>query len=75
MRKAAESPEGNLKIGSQAQRSSAISASNAETIVVRGRDLCSELVGVISFTDHIWLLITGQLPARRSAACSTPPWW
>ena len=51
-----------MKIGSQAQRSSAISASNAETIVVRGRDLCSELVGVITFTDHAWLLVTGQLP-------------
>jgi citrate synthase len=51
-----------LKIGSQAQRSSAISASNAETIVVRGHDLCAELVGNIGFTDHIWLLITGQLP-------------
>jgi len=51
-----------LKIGSQAQRSSAISASNAETIVVRGHDLCGELVGTISFTDHVWLLITGQLP-------------
>ena len=51
-----------MKIGPQAQRSSAISASNAETIVVRGRDLCGELVGSISFTDHLWLLITGQLP-------------
>lgn len=51
-----------MKIGSQAQRSSAISASNAETIVVRGRDLCRELVGVITFTDHAWLLVTGQLP-------------
>ena len=51
-----------MKIGPQAQRSSAISVSNAETIVVRGRDLCNELVGSISFTDHIWLLITGQLP-------------
>jgi len=51
-----------LKIGPQAERSSAISASNAETIVVRGRDLCSELIGTISFTDHVWLLIAGQLP-------------
>ena len=51
-----------MKIGSQAQRSSAISASNAETIVVRGRDLCSELIGVVTFTDHAWLLVTGQLP-------------
>jgi citrate synthase len=51
-----------MKIGSQAQRSSAISASNADTIVVRGHDLCAELVGHVSFTDHVWLLITGQLP-------------
>ena len=59
-----------MKIGSQAQRSSAISASNAETIVVRGHDLCGELVGAISFTDHVWLLITGKLPGaaqRRDA--------
>jgi citrate synthase len=61
--KSGSAPEGfALKIGSQAQRSSAISASNAETIVVRGHDLCGELVGTISFTDHVWLLITGQLP-------------
>jgi len=51
-----------MKIGSQEQRSSAISASNAETIVVRGHDLCRELVGAVTFTDHIWLLITGRLP-------------
>jgi len=51
-----------MKIGPQSQRSSAISASNADTIVVRGHDLCSELVGVVSFTDHAWLLITGKLP-------------
>jgi citrate synthase len=51
-----------MKIGSQAQRSSAISASNADTIVVRGRDLCAELVGTITFTDHVWLLVAGQLP-------------
>src|SRR3954454_1772067 len=51
-----------MKIGSQAQRSTAISASNADTIVVRGHDLCRELVGTITFTDHVWLLITGALP-------------
>src|SRR6476659_41806 len=51
-----------MKIGSQAQRSTAISASNADTIVVRGHDLCGELVGAITFTDHVWLLITGALP-------------
>jgi len=52
-----------LKIGSQAQRTSAISASNADAIVVRGRNLCTELVGVVTFTDHAWLLVAGDLPS------------
>jgi len=52
-----------VKIGRQDQRSSAISTSNAETILVRGRDLVRELVGTISFTDHFWLLMTGALPS------------
>jgi len=52
-----------VKIGRQEQRSSAISTSNAETIIVRGRDLVRELVGTISFTEHFWLLVTGALPS------------
>jgi len=51
-----------MKIGSQADRNSAISASNADSIVVRGHDLCRDLVGHITFTDHAWLLVTGRLP-------------
>ena len=51
-----------MKIGKQAHRASAISASNADTIIVRGRNLCTELMGSVSFTDHIWLLVTGELP-------------
>jgi citrate synthase len=51
-----------MKIGPQAHRASAISSSNEETILVRGRDLCAELIGQISFTDHVWLLVTGDLP-------------
>lgn len=62
-----------LKIGSQAHRSTAISASNSETIVVRGRDLAGELVGNIGFTDHFWLLVTGAMPsaAQRRVLDST----
>jgi citrate synthase len=52
-----------LKIGSQAQRSSSISASNADRVIVRGHDLTSELIGQISLTDHFWLLLTGSLPS------------
>jgi citrate synthase len=51
-----------VKIGRQDQASSAISATNAEVIIVRGLDLCRDLIGKVSFTDHIWLLLTGRLP-------------
>ena len=65
MRKHAGAPEGNIpvKIGPQTHRSSAISTSNDSTILVRGRDLAQELVGSVSFTDHFWLLVTGQPPS------------
>ena len=53
----------SLKIGRQDQHSSAISTSNAETILVRGRDLVRELVGTLGFTEHFWLLVTGVLPS------------
>ena len=52
-----------MKIGRQDQRSSAISTSNAETILVRGRDLVRELVGAIGFTEYFWLLVTGGVPS------------
>ena len=52
-----------MKIGRQDQRSSGISTSNAETIIVRGRDLAAELVGSITFTEHFWFLLTGALPS------------
>jgi citrate synthase len=51
-----------MKIGRQSARSSAISTSNPETIIVRGLDLCGDLIGKVSFTDHLWLLVTGALP-------------
>ena len=53
----------SLKIGRQDQHISAISTSNAETILVRGRDLVRELVGTLGFTEHFWLLVTGVLPS------------
>jgi citrate synthase len=51
-----------VKIGKQDQRSSSISTSNEETILVRGHDLAGELIGTVSFTDQFWLLVTGTLP-------------
>lgn len=49
-----------MKIGAQMFSSTAISSSDAEVINVRGHDLCAELIGNLSFTEMIWLLITGR---------------
>jgi citrate synthase len=54
-----------MKIGRQEHRSSSISTSNAETIVVRGKDLCAELLGQTSFTEYFWFLLTGAMPDAR----------
>jgi citrate synthase len=54
-----------MKIGRQEHRSSSISTSNAETIVVRGKDLCADLIGKVSFTDYFWFLLTGAMPDAR----------
>ena len=54
-----------MKIGSQAAGKSAISASNADSIVVRGHDLCRDLIGHVSFTDLAWLLVAGRMPSAE----------
>jgi citrate synthase len=51
-----------MKIGRQEHRSSALSTSSADTIVVRGKDLCRELIGQVSFTEYLWFLLSGELP-------------
>ncbi len=62
-----------MKIGRQEHRHTAICGSNPETIVVRGRDLCGELIGRTGFSDYVWLLITGQMPTpgQRAALDAT----
>jgi citrate synthase len=62
-----------MKIGREEHKAQAISASNAEQIIVRGHDLVGELIGKISFTDHVWLLIAGELPtdAQKKVLDST----
>ena len=52
-----------MKIGKATVAESAICTSDDETIVVRGHDLCRDLIGKLSFTDYFWLLVTGQRPS------------
>ncbi|MBT2333000.1 citryl-CoA lyase [Variovorax paradoxus] len=56
-----------MKIGKSTVPRTAICTSDEHTIVVRGQDLCRELIGHLSFTDYFFLLLTGRRP---DAACS-----
>ena len=51
-----------MKIGKETVPRTAICAANRSTIVVRGRDLCAQLIGQRSFTEYFWLLVTGVEP-------------
>ncbi|GHF46165.1 citryl-CoA lyase [Seohaeicola zhoushanensis] len=53
-----------MRIGKQEQAYTAIATSDAESITVRGLDLCDELIGRIGFTDYFWLLVLGEKPSE-----------
>jgi citrate synthase len=53
-----------MRIGKQDDRFSAISTSTAETITVRGRDLCRDVIGRTDFTSWFWILVTGAAPSE-----------
>jgi citrate synthase len=56
-----------MKIGKSTVPHTAICTSDENTIVVRGHNLCDELIGHVSFGDYFFLLLTGKQP---DAACS-----
>ncbi|ARP93228.1 citryl-CoA lyase [Bordetella genomosp. 13] len=57
-----------MKIGKTTVPHTSISTSDAHTIVVRGQDLCKDLIGKISFTDYFHLLLTGRRPDAAATA-------
>ncbi|WP_411884908.1 citryl-CoA lyase [Polaromonas sp. YR568] len=57
-----------MKIGKATVPRTSISTSNEDTIVVRGEDLCKDLIGKISFTDYFHLLVTGKRPTPAGTA-------
>lgn len=57
-----------MKIGKETVPRTSISTSDEDTIVVRGLDLCADLIGKISFTDYFHLLVVGQLPTPAATA-------
>ena len=52
-----------MLIGKQAKASSAIATADADSITIRGRDLCGDLMGRMSFTDYFYFLVTGHEPS------------
>lgn len=53
-----------MRIGKQDAPVTSIAISDAETITVRGEDLCEDLIGKINFTDYFWLLVLGARPTE-----------
>ncbi|MFO1141498.1 MAG: citryl-CoA lyase [Amaricoccus sp.] len=51
-----------MLIGKAGSASTAISTADASSVTVRGRDLCGDLMGRVSFTDYFHLLVTGREP-------------
>jgi citrate synthase len=54
-----------MKIGKETVPRTAISTSNESTIVIRGKDLCKELIGKLTFTEYFYLLLTGSVPSPK----------
>ncbi|MEI2415226.1 citryl-CoA lyase [Orrella sp. JC864] len=57
-----------MKIGKATQPHTAICTSNADTIVVRGADLCRDLIGHLSFTEYFHFLLTGRRASPAAVA-------
>ncbi len=51
-----------MRIGKQDHPYTAISTSDAQSITVRGYDLCRDLIGKIDFSSFLWLLVLGGKP-------------
>jgi len=51
-----------MQIGNSASPVSHISQAYPDRVEVRGRDLCSELMGRLTFTEYFHLLLTGREP-------------
>jgi len=57
-----------MKIGKETIPRSAICTSNEDTIVVRGMDLCHDIIGKFSFSEYFFILLTGQKPSAATLA-------
>jgi citrate synthase len=54
-----------MQIGPHATPLSRIAQAHPDRVEVRGRDLCGELMGRLSFTEYFYLLLTGREPTTE----------
>lgn len=54
-----------MRVGKQNQPYSAIATSDAHSVTVRGKDLCTELIGEVSYTSYFYFLVTGNMPTEE----------
>jgi citrate synthase len=57
-----------MKIGKHIRPRTSICTSDEHTIVVRGHDLCRDLIGQLSFSEYFFLLLTGRRPDKAAIA-------
>jgi citrate synthase len=53
-----------MLIGKDGAATTSISTADAASLTVRGRDLCGDLMGRLSFTEYFHLLVTGREPTE-----------
>lgn len=56
-----------MKIGKQSQPYTAISTADAQSITIRGKDLCADLMGKIGFADFYFFLLTGNVATAKQS--------
>ncbi|MDT5231453.1 MAG: citrate synthase, partial [Mycobacterium sp.] len=54
-----------MQIGKAEPAVSEICQAYRDRVEVRGRDLCGDLMGRLSFTEYFHLLLTGQEPTEQ----------
>jgi glutathione S-transferase len=52
-----------MLIGKAGTATTSISTADAAGVTVRGKDLCSDLMGRLGFTEYFYLLVTGREPS------------
>ena len=53
-----------MLIGKPGTATTSISTADPASVTVRGKDLCSELMGRLTFTEYFFLLVTGREPSE-----------